>query len=139
MNAQTLELTDEQRIAQFEAAAISADSFHHTDHVRMAFIYLRAYPLLDALEKFPAALRRFAQHHGKPNLYHQTITWAYLLLIHERIARAAHQQTWEDFAQANPDLLTWKDGILKKYYAEETLQSEIAKQVFVFPDHPRQA
>ncbi len=79
-------------------------------------------------------MRRFAKHHGKPNLYHQTVTWAYLFLIHERITRAAHEQTWEEFAQANPDLLTWKNGILTKYYAEETLQSDLAKNVFIFPD-----
>jgi hypothetical protein len=133
MNARP-ELTDEQRIAQFESAAISPDSFHHADHVRLAFAYLRQYPLLEALEKFPTALRRFATHHGKPNLYHQTITWAYIFLIHERLSRAPRQQTWEEFAEANPDLLTWKSGILTKYYADETLQSDLAKRVFIFPD-----
>jgi hypothetical protein len=131
-------MTDQELIVQFEEGSTPPDSFHHADHVRMAFAYLRQYTVLEALEKFPAALLRFATLHGKPNLYHQTITWAYLLLIHERIARAAHPQTWEDFAQANPDLLIWKNGILKKYYAEETLQSELAKQVFIFPDHPAQ-
>jgi|SRR5579863_1155005 len=133
MNAQPLELTDEQQIAQFESAAISPDSFHHVDHVRLAFAYLRQYPILEALERFPAALQKFARAHGKPNLYHETVTWAYLLLIHERIARAAHPQTWEEFAQANPDLLIWKNGILTKYYADETLQSALAKRVFLFP------
>jgi hypothetical protein len=135
MNAQTLELTDDERIAQFESAAISPDSFHHTDHVRLAFAYLRRYPILEALEKFPAALQRFAQFHGKPNLYHQTITWAYIFLIHERIVRAGREQSWNQFAEANPDLLTWNNGILTKYYAEETLQSDMAKKVFVFPDN----
>jgi hypothetical protein len=43
-------------------------------------------------------------------------------------------QSWEEFAQANPDLLMWKNGILKRYYAEETLQSDLAKRVFIFPD-----
>jgi hypothetical protein len=127
--------TDEEIIAEFERGALPPDSFHHADHVRLAFAYLRQYPLLEALEKFPAALQTFAHAHGRPNLYHQTITWAYLFLIHERIARATHPQTWEEFAQANPDLLTWKSGILKKYYADETLQSDLAKRVFIFPDN----
>lgn len=133
MNAQQPELTDDQLIAQFESGAIPSNSFHHADHVRLAFAYLRQYTVLEALEKFPAALQRFAHHHGKPNLYHQTITWAYLLLIHERMARTAQPQTWEEFAKANPDLLTWKSGILTKYYEDETLQSDLAKRVFIFP------
>ncbi len=38
-------------------------------------------------------------------------------------------------SQGKPtDLLTWKDGVLKRYYAEETLQSDLAKRVFVLPD-----
>jgi hypothetical protein len=126
--------TDEEIIAQFERGALPPDSFHHADHVRLAFAYLRQYPVLEALEKFPAALQRFARAHGRPNLYHQTITWAYLFLIHERIARSTNPQTWEEFAHANPDLLTWKNGILKKYYADETLQGDLAKRVFIFPD-----
>jgi hypothetical protein len=127
-------MTEQALIAQFESGSVSPDTFHHADHVRLAFAYLRQYPVLEALEKFPAALQKFARAHGKPNLYHQTITWAYLFLIHERLARAVRAQTWVEFAEANPDLLTWKNGILKKYYAEETLQSALARRVFIFPD-----
>jgi hypothetical protein len=100
----------------------------------MAFAYLRQYSALEALERFCTALKQFAKAQGKADLYHETITWAYLLLIHERMSRAAQTQTWEQFASANPDLLRWKDGVLEKYYAEETLRSDLAKRVFVFPD-----
>jgi hypothetical protein len=127
-------MTEQDLIAQFECGSLPPDSFHHADHVHLAFTYLRQYSVLEALDKFPAALQRFARVHGKPNLYHQTITWAYIFLIHERIARASHPQTWGEFANANPDLLTWNNGVLKKYYAEETLQSDLAKKVFIFPD-----
>jgi hypothetical protein len=127
-------MTDPELIAQFESGSLPAAAFHHADHVRMAFAYLRQYSVLDALEKFSSALKRFAKAQGKENLYHETITWAYLLLIHERLSRAAPPQSWEEFARVNPDLLTWKNGILKRYYADETLQSDLAKRVFVFPD-----
>ena len=127
-------ITEQELIAQFESGSLPATAFHHADHVRMAFAYLRQYPLLQALEKFSAALKLFANAHGKENLYNETITWAYLFLIHERISRAVQPQSWEEFAEANPDLLMWKNGILKRYYAEETLQSDLAKSIFLFPD-----
>ena len=126
--------TDEELIAQFESGAIAPEAFHHADHVRMGFAYLRQYPVLVALDKFSSALKRFAAAHGKANLYHETITWAYLLLINERIARAGTPQNWEEFAEANPDLLTWKGEILDRFYSKDALKSEIARQVFVFPD-----
>ena len=127
-------MTDEELITQFESGLVPAAEFHHADHVRVAFAYVSRYPLLQALERFSTALRRFAASQGKPNLYNETITWAYLFLIHERISRAAERQTWEQFAIENPDLLKWKNSILKRHYAEETLRSELAKRVFVFPD-----
>ena len=127
-------MTEQELIAQFENGSLPPTAFHHTDHVRMAFAYLRQYPVLRALEKFSTGLKLFARTQGKENLYNETITWAYLFLIHERISRAGQPQSWEDFAEANPDLLMWKNGILKRYYAEETLQSDLAKSVFLFPD-----
>ena len=43
-------------------------------------------------------------------------------------------QTWEQFSNANRDLLIWKPGLLNRYYTEETLKSDLARNVFVFPD-----
>ena len=42
--------------------------------------------------------------------------------------------SWDEFAGRNSDLLTWKGGILGRYYRKSTLQSELARAVFVFPD-----
>jgi len=90
--------------------------------------------LLEAIAKFSAALRRFAIAKNKPNLYHQTITWAYLFLINERTARAGGRQSWNEFAAGNEDLLVWKGGILTALYKPGTLDSELARQTFVLPD-----
>jgi hypothetical protein len=62
------------------------------------------------------------------------MTWAYLLLIRERLARAGRPQTWAEFSAGNADLLDWSNNILRKYYRDETLTSGLAKTTFVFPD-----
>jgi len=82
-------------------------------------------------------LKRFAAAQGKKQLYHETITWAYLLLIRERMARAGRAETWEEFARHNPDLLTWKGGVLATLYRQETLDSDRARHTFVLPDRGR--
>jgi hypothetical protein len=127
-------VTDDEFVTAFENGTLPLSAFRHADHVRIAFLYLRRYPLLDAIRRFSSSLVNFATSHGKTNLYNETITWAYLLLIQERLARAARHQTWDEFAAANPDLLNWSDSVLKKYYREETLKSEFARATFVFPD-----
>jgi hypothetical protein len=126
-------MSNEEFIRCFENDALPEDSFHHADHVRLAFAYLRKYPVLQALEKFASALKRFAAARGKTQLYNETITCAYFFLIRERMARS-EGGSWEEFARQNPDLLIWKDGILSRYYQETTLKSELARNVFVLPD-----
>jgi hypothetical protein len=118
----------------FEAGTLAEGLFHHGDHVRAAWLLLREEPPASALARFSAALRRFAAARGKSDRYHETITWAYLLLINERMERAGRALPWTEFARANPDLLTWRDPVLRTYYREETLRSDLARRVFVLPD-----
>jgi len=130
-------MTNQEIVAEFEQGRGPGGSFHHADHIRVAFAYLSTYPVLEALDRFCAALKRLAAAQGKPQLYHETITWAYLFLIRERIVRTAQPQTWEDFAAENPDLLSWgtgKRGILDQYYRPDTLLSEAARRAFLLPD-----
>jgi hypothetical protein len=133
----------EDPLAAFESCRIRNEDFHHADHVRMAFLYLSRFTPLEALRRFSEALKNFAAHYGKPERYHETVTWAFALLIRERIARGFLQNgrcpSWEEFAADNPDLLNWKDNILKKYYREETLASELARKTFVLPDRIAQS
>jgi hypothetical protein len=126
-------MTDDELIHAFETDTLPENSFHHADHVRLAFAYLSRYPVLEALERFATALKRFAAARGKSQLYSETVTHAYFFLIRERMARFAGS-AWEEFARSNADLLTWKGGILSRYYQEATLRSDLARTVFVFPD-----
>jgi hypothetical protein len=123
-------VSNQALIAEFEEGR-APGNFHHADHVRMAFAYVSEFALPEAIGRFSAALKRFALAQGKANLYHETITWAYLILTAERAARG---ESWEQFAKRNADLLVWKGGILEKYYTKATLESEIARRTFVLPD-----
>ena len=125
-------MTNQELIRRFETDTLPG-AFHHADHVRLAFAYLSEYPVLEALDRFAAALKRYAEARGKSQLYHETITHAYFFLIRERMARTAVAE-WDEFALGNSDLLIWKDGILSRYYHEGTLQSDLARSVFLFPD-----
>ena len=127
-------MTDDQFMTRFENCTLAAESFDHTAHVRMAYLYLCRYSMLEALERFSSALARFAAAKGKPGRYHETVTWAFLFLIRERLSCAGKAQTWEEFAENNPDLMSWEKNILKKYYRDDTLASDLAKKIFLLPD-----
>ena len=122
-------------IEAFETNRIANHEFHHRDHVRIAWTYLREYGFPAGAQRFVEALQRFAAANGKPQLYHATITWAYLVTISDRMQRD-DVGDWDEFAAANPDLLTWKPSIIDALYQPETISSEHAKRVFVLPNRP---
>src|SRR5581483_169685 len=119
---------------QFEAGTLPEECFHHADHLRAAWLYLKRYPALEAVARFSGALKRYASSKGKPERYHETVTWAYLFLLKERMRRHESAASWEQFASDHAELLDWKNSILLKYYRAETLASDIARDGFVMPD-----
>ena len=129
----TATISDRDLVSRFLDTTLPTESFRHVDHVRTAWLFVMRDGMPAALATFPAALRRFAEAKGASTLYHATITWAYLLLIHERQQRAAASD-WPDFAARNPDLLAWKPSVLDRFYTAETLWSDEAKRTFLMPD-----
>ena len=121
---------DLEFVEAFENCTLPPEEFPHRAHVRLAWLYLREGSLLDALARFVGGLKRYAGSLGASAKYHETVTWAYMFLIHERMARAPFQ-TFEEFAAANPDLF---NGVLEKYYRKETLASDLARRMFLMPD-----
>lgn len=128
-----MELTDNELLTAFGDTSLPSAAFHHDQHVRVAWLFVTRYGMPEALREFPTALKRFADAKGATTLYHTTITWAYLLLIHERQARDPAGD-WPAFAAANSDLLRWKPSVLDRFYAPGTLTTELARRVFVMPD-----
>jgi hypothetical protein len=125
-------MTDDELIARFEDCSL--EPFRHFDHVRVAWVYLQRGALLDALTRMSDGLRRFAASHGVPERYHETITLAFVLLIADRVARAAPGHSFEEFTATNADLFDWQQGSIRPYYRAETLASDLARRHFLFPD-----
>jgi hypothetical protein len=126
-------LSEDELIAQFEACTLAPSAFPHREHVRLAWAYLRRETLADAIVKFCGGLKAFAASIGKAGLYHETVSWAFMLIIQDRIARG-QEQTWEAFAAANPDLLLNGRQLLERYYQRVTLDSPLARASFIWPD-----
>jgi len=120
-------------LGDFDAGRMPAGGFDHRAHVHVAWMYLSLFPPARAIERFAAALRRFARAQGNPDLYNETVTWAYLLLIRERMA-AGSAESFDVFAARNPDLLRRAPSVLERYYAPSTLESPLGRRVFRFPD-----
>src|SRR5205814_8764560 len=55
-------MNDRDFVAAFEACEVANTDFHHADHVRVAWFYVRTYPLIEAIERFTTSLQRSEEH-----------------------------------------------------------------------------
>lgn len=116
----------------FEAATLT--TFPHRDHVLVAWLMLKEDPLEEVLVRFTRAIRRLAEALGAHGLYHQTITWTYLFAIRERMAAMDDDHDWAAFRAAHPELFQDHRQFLGRYFTDEVLNSDLARQTFILPD-----
>ncbi len=91
---------------------------------------LALYPISETAARFARGLAHLARKAGKPQLYHETVTIAFLAVIAERRATTPHT-CWDEFISTNPDLLD-KD-VLLRWYSQEQLHSDVARKTFCLP------
>lgn len=127
-------MTDEEFAGAFETLTLPPSDFRHAGHVRLAWIYLSRMSLPDAMTRYSQSLRAFAAHVGKPGLFHQTITYAFLMVINERIADGPDEESWEAFQSRNPDVMAGVKAALGRYYTDDRLAGDRARTGFVMPD-----
>ena len=117
-------------LAEFEEGRVDPARFPHREHVRVSYELLQRYPFPEALLHLARGLRRLAAKAGRPEVYHETITAAFLALIAER-KLSGRYAGFEDFAARNADL--FRKELLREFYEPTVLQSSLARQTFVLP------
>jgi hypothetical protein len=121
------DFSDEQFLAALASGELAASQFRHADHLRLAWLWVRRLPLEQAEERVRATIQAFAQRHGVPGLYHETITRAWVRLI------ATHRETsFGEFLEENEYRLNRE--LLWRFWTPEVLGSEVAKGQWVEPD-----
>jgi hypothetical protein len=124
-------MTDEQFIRALESCQLPESDFGHAAHVRAGYLYLRQADFPEALARIRGAIRNYAKHLGKPDRYHETITVAYVALIQEHICERGNGGGWAAFARDNGEL--FQPGLLRQFYPQAQLESEMARKVFLLP------
>lgn len=119
----------DELMARFLKGGIDNRAFHHRDHLRVAFAMLQVMPFADAASLYARGLKAIASRAGAPEKYHETITFAFLSLVAERMDGYS---SFDVFLDANPDLLDRR--ILERWYRPKHLYSDAARQTFLLPE-----
>ena len=127
---------DELFLQAFEDCTLPFAEWHHRAHLKVAYLYLKRFPLDEALNKVRESIKRYNAATNTPeNLergYHETITQAWLRLVHLALCEYGPAASADEFLDAQPQLLTHR--ALRFFYSRERLISEKAKVEFVEPD-----
>jgi hypothetical protein len=122
-------MTDDAFLDALERCTLPEASFDHRGHVRAGYLVLRRHGFPAALVEMRRLIRAYARSLGKPDRYHETITAAFLVLIHGAMRGRPDGDEWETFAPDHPELLD--KSHLARYYREEVLASPAARECFV--------
>lgn len=124
--------SDEDFLRAFEDLSFPADQFHHREHIRVAWLYLRSSDATRASERMAAGILRFANHHGATQKYHHTLTLAWMRLVAAALVETPEGYDFTKFLAEHPELA--EKDLLKSYYSVELLQSGAARDGWVEPD-----
>lgn len=129
------DLSDAQFVDAMEQLRIANANFHHRDHIRLAWAYLRKDNPSLAGENLAKCIRGYATHNGAPHKYHHTITLAWVRIVAAAMQLTPALQSFDSFASAHPFLfdvrLPWT------FYSAARLDSEAARASWIEPDlHP---
>jgi hypothetical protein len=124
-------MSDDDFAEAFELGNIAPADFDHAAHLRAAFCLVRRDPFLEACIAMRNGLQDLARRAGRPGLYHETITLAFMSIVAQRVA-GQPVLGWDGFLAAHPDLAD--RALLGRWYRRETLESAQARARFVMPD-----
>ena len=132
-------MTDQSLLEQFQSLTLPFSEWTHRCHVKVAYLYLRAYPFPEALDKLRAAIKAYNAANNRPDGptegYNETTTHALLHLIYS--VMLAYEPvfptaTADQFCDTHPELMS--HYILRLFYSPARRMDPLAKTQFVEPD-----
>ena len=126
-------------MAEFENGTLDPARFDHRLHLSLAWAYLQRDGFPDGALRFCQHLKAYVAKVGAEGKYHETITWAYLVLLNEELSlRSPPGESFDAMIQRRPDLLDHRNGAIARCYSKSQLDSPAARRVFLLPVHDTQ-
>ena len=123
-------MTDVDFLRAFDDATL--EPFHHRDHLRVTFLYLREHGKRDTIKRLGPAILRYAAARNGAEKYHETVTIAWIHLVASAAESAAD---FNAMIESHPNLLD--KNLLYRYYSTALLQSAESRRQWAAPDLAR--
>src|SRR5581483_10827870 len=123
----------EQLVEALENCKLAPAEFDHHAHMTVALWYLSHLPPDAAAARMRVSIQRFATHHGKHQLYHETITLFWMRLLGHYLSMASpHASLADTTYRALAELGSMQPVF--RHYSRECVFSEQARREWVAHD-----
>jgi hypothetical protein len=125
-------LSDDKFLSAFEECGLTTASFHHADHVRLAWLTISRFGAARAEERLLAGIYKMAAHANAPKKFLHTTTVAWVRLIAAARRTAPASESFAEWITRHPEFLD--RDLLDRYYSKGILTSQPARDSWVEPD-----
>lgn len=128
--------SDDEFLRQFQDQSLPHDQWNHRAHLKVAYLHLIRFPFDEALHRMRTGIRAYNAVHGIADTptggYHETMTQAWLQIVHTTLRQYGPAASADDFLDAQPQLT--QKRILRLFYSSGRMMSPEAKATFILPD-----
>lgn len=117
---------------EMERCVFPNADFHHAEHVRLAWHYVRVYGERGGTTRMRETILRYATSLGHAEKYHETATVAWMRLVAAAVRLTPRHEGFAEFAAAHPWLLN-RDA-LAAFYSAGAMASAEARAGWVEAD-----
>lgn len=133
-NASDPSLVANDTLAAFKNGTLDPARFNHRLHLSLAWAYLQRGGFPEGAVSFRKHLHAYVAKVGAGGKYHETVTWAYMVLLNEELSlRSPPGESFDAMIQRRPDLLDHRNGALARRYPRSQLDLPEARRVFLLP------
>ena len=129
-------MNDDEHLQQFEALSLPLEQWNHRAHLKVAYLYLLRYSFEETLTRLQTGIRAYNAAQGIADTptsgYHETMTQAWLHLVHTTLCQFGPANTADEFFDAQSQLSAKRTLLL--FYSRDRILSAEAKASFVEPD-----
>ena len=129
-------MDDRTFLRQFEDCTFPHDQWNHRAHIKVAYLYLRRFPLGEAIDRMRSGIQTYNAANNVPEGpntgYHETITQAWMRIIGATINECGSSGSADSFCDEQPHLLDKR--LLLRFYSRDRILSPEGKAGFIEPD-----
>lgn len=130
---QHFNLSDDELESQFKDCTLDPAVFTHKEHIRLAWIHISKYGLVEAEKNIITQLKKYVIAINEVDIYNETLAVAAVKIVNHFMQRT-NSNKFQDLIDEHPRLVTNFKGLIASHYGFDIYNNDKAKKAYLEPD-----